>query len=40
MQNKQCEGDRKLNGKHFSKELEIFEAAGKKTDISESAELD
>ena len=31
IEHKQCEGDRVLNRKHLSKELEIFEAAGEKT---------
>ena len=29
--NKQCLSDRKMNGNHLSKELEIFEAAKEKT---------
>ena len=28
---KQCEGDREINGKHLSKESEIFEASSEKT---------
>ena len=31
IENKQREGDKAMNGKHLSKELEIFEAAGKIT---------